>query len=60
LTWKIVSAVQLAPQCSSLRRELDISFSRAREAKAGRKYGSKAAGKRVAGAILAKQRAKGK
>jgi hypothetical protein len=30
------------------------------EAKAGRKYGSKAAGKRVAGAILAKQRAKGK
>ena len=28
--------------------------------KAGRKYGSKAAGKRVAGAILAKQRAKGK
>ena len=27
------------------------------EAKAGRKYGSKAAGKRVAGAILAKQRA---
>ena len=30
------------------------------EAKAGKKYGSKAAGKRVAGAILAKQRAKGK
>ena len=30
------------------------------EAKAKRKYGSKAAGKRVAGAILAKQRAKGK
>jgi hypothetical protein len=30
------------------------------EAKAGRKYGSKAAGKRVAGAILAKQRAKKK
>jgi hypothetical protein len=30
------------------------------EAKAGRKYGSKGAGKRVAGAILAKQRAKGK
>ena len=30
------------------------------EAKAGRKYGSKAAGKRVAGAILSKQRAKGK
>jgi hypothetical protein len=28
--------------------------------KAGKKYGSKAAGKRVAGAILAKQRAKGK
>ena len=27
---------------------------------AGKKYGSKAAGKRVAGAILAKQRAKGK
>jgi hypothetical protein len=28
--------------------------------KAGKKYGSKAAGKRVAGAILARQRAKGK
>jgi hypothetical protein len=28
--------------------------------KAGKKYGSKAAGKRVAGAILAKQRAKGR
>ena len=28
--------------------------------KAGKKYGSKAAGKRVAGAILAKQRAKAK
>ena len=28
------------------------------EANAGRKYGSKAAGKRVAGAILAKQREK--
>jgi len=28
--------------------------------KAGKKYGSKAAGKRVAGTILAKQRAKGK
>jgi hypothetical protein len=28
--------------------------------KAGKKYGSKAAGKRVAGAILAKQRANGK
>ena len=28
--------------------------------KAGKKYGSKAAGKRVAGAILAKQRARGK
>jgi hypothetical protein len=30
------------------------------EAKAGKKYGSKAAGKRVAGAVLAKQRAKKK
>jgi hypothetical protein len=29
-------------------------------AKAGKKYGSKAAGKRVAGAILAKQRPKAK
>ena len=28
--------------------------------KAGKKYGSKTAGKRVAGAILANQRAKGK
>ena len=28
--------------------------------KAGKKYGSKAAGKRVEGAILAKQRVKGK
>jgi len=36
------------------------NFSKMEEAKAGRKYGSKAAGKRVAGAILAKQRAKGK
>lgn len=30
------------------------------EAKAAKKYGSKAAGERVAGAVLAKQRAKGK
>lgn len=30
------------------------------EAKAAKQYGSKAAGKRVAGAVLAKQRAKGK
>ena len=30
------------------------------EAKAGKKYGSKAAGKRVAGAVLAKLRAKKK
>jgi len=30
------------------------------EAKAGKEYGSAAAGKRVAGAVLAKMRAKGK
>ena len=30
------------------------------EAKASKRYGSKAAGKRVAGAVLAKQRAKAK
>jgi hypothetical protein len=64
---KVCEVFQLATKRSysakAARKGKDIgkrgkNFSKI-EAKAGRKYGSKAAGKRVAGAILAKQRAKG-
>jgi hypothetical protein len=57
--WRPSEAIQLKPLARGRTSGSPVkTFQIA--SKAGKKYGSKAAGKRVAGAILAKQRAKSK